>query len=150
MHSLLTGLLAGALSGALMGLFSHILFRVGLFHSSLIIIDGSFFFRVLKRQPSSAIISGAGLGIHLLTSALFGGFYMAGAAFLGLDPVVVRSFIPISIYTGFLWLSMLFMALPIAGQGVLGRKSSPYSWLEQLILHGIFAVTYYLSLGLFS
>jgi len=148
MHSLMTGLIAGVLSGAIMGLFSHILFRLGLFHSSLILIDGSFFFRTIKRQPPSAIISVSGLGIHLLTSALFGGFYLAGAAFLGLDPGVVRSLLPISIYTVFLWLSMLFAALPIAGQGVMGRKSSPYSWLEQLILHGIFAVFFYLCLRL--
>jgi hypothetical protein len=38
---------------------------------------------------------------------------------------------------------MLFMALPIAGEGFLGRKSGPFIWLEQLILHVVFAILYY-------
>jgi hypothetical protein len=146
----LTGLVAGALSGAIMGFFSHVLFRLGLFHSSQMVIDGSFFFKTLKRKGTPSMVFGFGLFIHLVTSALFGGLYLLGTFLIRLDPTVVRSFTLIGIYTGFLWLSMLFMALPIAGQGIFGRKSSPFSWLEQLILHGIFAVTYYLSLGHFS
>lgn len=42
--------------------------------------------------------------------------------------------------TFMLWLSMLFVALPIAGQGLLGRKLGSLIWLEQIVLHIIFGI----------
>ena len=49
----------------------------------------------------------------------------------------------ISIYVALLYLSMLFIALPVAGEGLFGRKSGPLAWFEQLILHVVFALLYY-------
>jgi hypothetical protein len=146
MHQALTGFVSGAVSGIVMGLISHVLFRFRIFKSSLIVVDGSFLFRTLKCQGGRPLVAGAGLCIHLATSGAFGALYLLAAALLGLDAVAVRSFAPISLYVALLWLSMLFIALPVAGEGFLGRKSGPLSWLEQLILHGIFCVLYYVCL----
>jgi len=44
---------------------------------------------------------------------------------------------------------MLGIALPIAGQGFLGRKIGPASWLEQAALHAIFGLVFWWSLGTF-
>jgi len=49
----------------------------------------------------------------------------------------------IGLYVALLWLSMLFIALPVVGEGFFGVKSGPYSWLEQFILHVIFFLFYY-------
>jgi hypothetical protein len=41
---------------------------------------------------------------------------------------------------------MLFIALPVSGEGTLGRKSGPLAWIEQLILHIVFSGLYYMAL----
>jgi hypothetical protein len=46
----------------------------------------------------------------------------------------------IALYVFMLWISMLFVALPIAGQGFLGRRLGLLTWLEQLVLHVIFGI----------
>ena len=148
MHTVLTGFVAGALSGIVMGLISHMLFRLNLFKSSLIVVDGSFLFRTLKHHATPALIAGTGLCIHLVTSGAFGALYFVAAALLGLHDAAIRSFPLTSLYVALLWLSMLFVALPVAGEGFLGRRSGPFSWLEQLILHGIFCVLYYACLAI--
>jgi hypothetical protein len=143
MYAVLTGFIAGALSGIVMGLISHILFRLNIFKSSLIVVDGSFLFKALKYHASPPLITGAGLFMHLVTSGAFGALYFVVTGLLGLNDAAVRSFPLIGIYVALLWLSMLLVALPVAGEGFLGRKSGPLSWLEQLILHGVFCVLYY-------
>ena len=143
MHTVATGFIAGAVSGIVMGLISHILFRLKIFKSSLIVVDGSFLFRTLKHHGSPFLITGAGLCIHLVTSGAFGALYFVATALLGLNAAAVRSFPLVSLYVALLWLSMLFIALPVAGEGFLGRKSGPLSWLEQLILHGVFCILYF-------
>jgi Mg/Co/Ni transporter MgtE len=149
MHALLTGFISGAVSGIVMGLISHMLFRLNIFKSSLIIIDGSFLFRILKYQGSPRLIAGAGLCIHLVTSGVFGALYPAATTLLKLGDEVVRSFPLISLYVTLLWLSMLFIALPVAGEGFLGRRSGRISWLEQLTLHGIFCILYFVLVRIF-
>jgi hypothetical protein len=143
MNMVLTGFISGAFSGIIMGLISHILFRLKIFKSSLIVVDGSFLFRTLKYHGNPPLITGVGLCIHLMTSGVFGAFYFVATALLGLNAAAVRSFPLISLYVAILWLSMLFIALPVAGEGFLGRKSGPLSWLEQLILHGVFCIFYF-------
>ncbi|MBA4417953.1 MAG: hypothetical protein C0392_08595 [Syntrophus sp. (in: bacteria)] len=143
MHTVLTGFVSGVVSGIVMGLISHMLFRLKIFKSSLIVIDGSFLFRTLKRHGSPLLIAGAGLCIHLVTSGIFGALYFVATVLLGFNTVAVRSFPLIGLYVALLWLSMLFIALPVAGEGFLGRKSGPFSWLEQLILHGVFCILYF-------
>ena len=143
MHALFMGFISGAVSGIVMGVVSDLLFRLGLFRSSLIIIDGSFLFRTLRMRPTLPVVAGAGLCIHLVTSGIFGALYFPAGAILGLNLRFMGSLEAVGIYVAILWLCMLFIALPVAGEGVLGRKSGSLSWLEQLILHGIYCVLYY-------
>ncbi|MHB8109875.1 MAG: hypothetical protein ACYDHW_07570 [Syntrophorhabdaceae bacterium] len=143
MHAIIAGFLAGAAAGIIMGLISHILFKFRVFKSSLIVIDGSFLFRKMKKHAEPGLIATAGLAVHLVTSAVFGALYFVATGLLGISPPdAAWSFVHVSLYVVLLWLSMLFIALPIAGQGILGRRSGPYAWLEQLLLHGIFLAAY--------
>jgi hypothetical protein len=143
MRTALVGFLAGAVSGIVMGFVSHLCFRLRIFKSSLVVIDGSFFFRTLQLQGSPSLTYAAGLLIHLVTSGIFGALYVVATGFLGLDPLALPL---VSLYILLLWLSMLFIALPVSGEGMLGAKSGPLAWLEQLILHIIFGGLYYVAL----
>ena len=143
MRNLLIGFMAGAASGIVMGVVSHLCFKLRIFKSSLIVIDGSFFFRTLKLQGSPALIYLTGLIIHLMTSGAFGALYVLAADVAGFNLLSVPLVI---LYVALLWLSMLFIALPISGEGMLGRKSGPHAWLEQLALHILFCALYYATL----
>jgi len=144
MYTLMIGFVSGAISGVVMGLLSHVLFRLNIFKSSLVVVDGSFFFRTFKLQGSSPLMLLSGLLIHLVTSGVFGIIYLLFAAsFLKLSVTTITSFFGISLYIALLYLSMLFIALPVAGEGILGKKSGPFTWFEQLILHVVFALLYY-------
>jgi hypothetical protein len=143
MRTALVGFLAGAASGVVMGFVSHVCFRLRICKSSLVVIDGSFFFRTLQLQGSSSLIYATGLLIHLVTSGIFGALYVVAAGFLGLNSLALPL---VSLYVLLLWLSMLFIALPVSGEGMLGTKSGPLAWLEQLILHIIFGGIYYVAL----
>jgi hypothetical protein len=143
MHQVLTGFISGAVSGIIMGLASDILFRLNIFKSNLIVVDGSFLFRTLKLKDNPPLRYAAGFCIHLITSGIFGSIYVIASKLLGFYSL---SLVLVCLYTMTLWLSMLFIALPIAGEGFLGRKSGPLAWLEQLFFHVIFCVLYYLCL----
>lgn len=142
----LIGFLAGVISGIIMAFVSHVCFKHKVFKSSLILIDGSFFFRTLKLTGAPALIQGAGIVIHLVTSGIFGIIYVVAAHVLGFNAL---SFSSVSLYVLFLWLSMLFIALPIAGEGILGKNSGAFAWFEQLVLHIIFWAVYFLMLKAF-
>ena len=77
-----------------------------------------------------------GIPVHLLTSVCFGIGYTVPVTIFNLDP---QNGWLLALYTFMLYLSMLFVALPTAGQGMLGRKLGPYAWLEQMVLHVVFA-----------
>lgn len=136
------GIGAGIAAAVLMGLVSEVCYRAGLFRSSLFLVDGSFFFRFTGKGAGKGLYL-AGIPIHLITGAVFGAIYMAGTGFFRLD-----SFSPwlVALYFFLLWLSMLFIALPIAGQGIMGRNASAHTWIEQLFLHIVFGVGYYFAL----
>lgn len=142
MATLFSGIMAGIAAAIFMGSASEIAYRMGLFKSSLLLVDGSFFLRFTRKEPGKGNYL-AGIPIHLFTGAVFGAIYVAVTDFFGLNP-----FLPglVALYFFLLWLSMLFIALPIAGQGMLGQKASRRTWLEQLFLHVIFGVGYYYSL----
>ncbi len=141
------GVAAGILAGVLMGIVSEVCFRVGSFRSSLILVDGEFLFRTLNMKPDDRIRYMVGALIHLATSGVFGGIYIAATYFFDLDPLSARL---VSFYFFVLWLSMLFIALPIAGQGFLGKKAGTSTWFEQLILHVVFGAGYYGALWIFA
>lgn len=144
MHAIIAGFLAGAAGGVIMGLISHVLFKLGVFKSSLIVVDGSFLFRMIGRGDARPDhVATAGFFIHLVTSAIFGALYFVATGILGIDaPDATGSFLLIILYVAVLWLSMLFIALPLAGQGILGRRSGKHAWLEQLLLHAVFLIAY--------
>jgi hypothetical protein len=134
---LFEGVVSGLTAGILMGLISHAGFKAGIFTSSILIIDGMFAQQRagLKYNEQEAILFG--IPVHLFTSVSFGLAYAVLISILKLELVNV---LLIALYVFMLWLSMLFVALPIAGQGFLGRRLGPVTWLEQLALHIVYGI----------
>ncbi len=143
MFSLISGLVAGVLAGIAMGIVSDLAYRLKIFKSSLFVVDGNFLFRFSGSQPSQKQLYAAGIPIHLVTSGVFGAVYGLGTSVLSLNPFSTSL---IALYFFLLWLSMLFIALPVAGQGMAGRNAHPATWVEQLILHAVFGIAYYRAL----
>jgi len=133
--SLFEGIVAGLAAGILMGLVSHAGLRTGIFRSSLFIIDGTFVQNILRleRNEHKAVL--IGIPVHLFTSLSFGLGYVIPGNIIELD--LLNGWL-IALYTLLLWLSMLFVALPTAGQGLLGKKLGALTWIEQMVLHIIF------------
>lgn len=134
------GFLAGIAAGAVMGAASDIAYRTGVFKSSLFVIDGSFFIRMTGIKDGKKLVYLAGVPFHLVTSGVFGAIYTLAAPLFGLP---VFSMTPAAFYVFFLWLSMLFIALPVSGQGFIGKRSGRSTWFEQLLLHVLFFAAYY-------
>jgi len=132
------GFLAGLVAGFAMGLCSEIGYRLNIFRSSLAFIDGSFLATVTREHLNRGQIYVIGSIMHLATSGIFGGVFGITTAVLGIRP----SPLLLGFYVSLLWLAMLFSALPMAGQGLMGRKLGPLTWLEQLVLHVIFGVVF--------
>ena len=140
---LIQGISAGLMAGILMGLASDILYRLKIFKSSLLLVDGMFFIRSLKIKSSNATLYAAGIPIHLITSCIFGGIYIFLSAILKIN---FLSPYAVAFYFFIMWISMLLVALPVAGQGILGKKLHHLTWLEQLILHVIFGLAYFVAI----
>jgi hypothetical protein len=135
--SLFGGAVSGLAAGILMGLLSHAGFKAGIFKSSILIIDGMFAQQRagLKYNKQQAVLFG--VPVHLFTSASFGLAYAVLVSILKVKPI--NGWL-IALYVLMLWVSMLFVALPIAGQGFLGRRLGPVTWLEQLALHIVYGI----------
>jgi hypothetical protein len=141
--SVLWGFVAGVTSGFFMALVSEIAYRLHGFASSLIVVDGSFAVRMVGREArgqTDLLVYFLGIGIHLVTSGIFGAIYAVLTNLFYLDP---GSFVLFAAYVVLLWLAMLFSALPIAGLGLLGRGAGRFTWLEQLLLHVVFGVVFW-------
>jgi hypothetical protein len=134
---LVDGIIVGVVSGAVMGVASEALYRLGVFKASQFLVDGSFITDRLKGQAGDAKKYAFGIPIHLLTGTVFGAVYMVGT-----DALDWEADSPglIAVYVLILWLSMLFAALPVAGQGFLGKKVGQYAWLEQFFAHAVYGV----------
>ena len=135
--SALTIVIAAIIAGAFMALASEIGYRLGVLKSNLIIIDGQFAIERLKWKQASATIYILGIIIHLMTSAMFAVIYYAIISLFDLSATAIYVIAP---YVVFLWLAMLFVALPISGQGMVGRKIGQFGWIEQLAFHAIFGI----------
>ena len=135
--SLFGGAVSGLAAGIMMGLLSHAGFKAGIFKSSILIIDGMFAQQRagLKYNKQQAVLFG--VPVHLFTSASFGLAYAVLVSILKVKPI--NGWL-IALYVLILWVSMLFVALPIAGQGFLGRRLGPVTWLEQLALHIVYGI----------
>ncbi len=140
------GILAGLFAGVIMGFISQIGYWLGILKSHLLVIDGDFGLRKIKQPTTTAAVYATGILIHLVTSIIFGIVYVLIAKSIGFE---IQSYWAITIYVLILWLAMLLIALPAAGQAVLGRKIHSYVWLEQLILHIIFGFSFWWALGIF-
>jgi hypothetical protein len=131
------GIIAGILAGVFMGVVSEMGYRLGVLRASLPIVDGSFATKLLRIKPETWRVYVLGVPTHLVTSAIFGIVYYALALALDFEPTSPGV---ITAYVAILWLSMLFVALPVAGQGFLGSKLGQFAWLEQLVLHMVFGI----------
>ena len=89
---LLQGLVAGILAGIGMIVASEAGYRFGLIKSHLVIVDGSFAVRILKKNPAFILIYSFGILIHLLTGAVFGVVYTGLAHFLKFDLHLLLAF----------------------------------------------------------
>ena len=121
---LFEGAVSGLAAGILMGLISHAGFRAGIFKSSIFIIDGMFLLQRagLKYNDQHAVLFG--VPVHLFTSVSFG---LAYAVLIGILKLELVNGLLIALYVFMLWLSMLFVALPTAGQGFLGKRLGPFT-----------------------
>jgi len=142
---LIAGIIGGLIAGVFMGITSQLGYWIGIVKSHLVVIDGTFSLRMLKRDGGTAVIYTLGIIIHLVTSIIFGIVYVIIARVAGFDPLLPLA---IAVYVLILWLAMLAVALPIAGQGFMGKKIRGSVWLEQLVLHVIFGVGFWWALGI--
>jgi hypothetical protein len=142
---LVEGLVAGLIAGIFMGIATEIGYRLGVIKANLVIVDGSFALRLMNRSESNVAIYALGIVIHLVTSAVFGIIYVILAKLFGFD---TRLILAVVIYVFVLWIAMLFVALPVAGQGIIGKKISGIVWIEQLVLHVVFGLGFWWALGL--
>ena len=139
------GVLAGLIAGIPMGIATEIGYRLGLLRSNLVIVDGSFALRLMNRVEGGFAIYVLGTVIHLVTSAVFGIVYVILAKLFGFETRLAPAII---VYVFVLWIAMLLVALPVAGQGIMGQKIGKVVWAEQLILHVIFGLGFWWALGL--
>ena len=133
------GIVPGLVAGFFMGLCSEIGYRLNIFRSSLIYIDGTFFTRTTGITLGRGAVYGLGVIIHLFTSAAFGVGYALLVMLLRPEMNLVLFF---GGYMFLLYLAMLVVALPVAGQGFLGRRLGRFTWLEQLIVHIIYGIAF--------
>jgi len=142
---LVEGLVAGLIAGIFMGIATEIGYRLGVIKANLVIVDGSFALRLMNRPESSVAIYVLGIVVHLVTSAVFGIIYVILAKLFGFDTGLILAVV---IYVFVLWIAMLFVALPVVGQGTIGKKINGIVWIEQLVLHVVFGLGFWWALGL--
>jgi len=126
---------AAVIAGVLMALATEAGYRLGAIRGNLLKVDGEFALNRIGIKSRSGLIYTAGITVHLITSAAFGAVLYGIAEILDIDATSIKV---IALYVFLLWLAMLFSALPVAGQGFLGRKLANSVWIEQLGLHVIF------------
>jgi hypothetical protein len=133
------GIAPGLIAGFFMGLCSEIGYRLNIFQSSLIYIDGTFFTRTTGVTLGRGAIYALGVIIHLFTSVVFGVGY---AVLLILLRPEINPVLFVCGYMFLLYLGMLVVALPVAGQGFLGRRLGRFTWLEQFVVHIVYALVF--------
>jgi hypothetical protein len=138
--------LAAVIAGVAMAALTEVGYRLGMIKANLLLIDGDFALKMAGIKAGQPLVYAVGTVVHLFTSAVFGAAYYVITLFLNVDPA---SIVVLTIYVVLLWLSMLFFALPVAGQGFLGRRAAPSAWYEQLVLHAVFGVVLWAGLALF-
>ena len=142
---IIDGLVAGLIAGVFMGIVSEIGYRLGLVKSHLVIVDGEYGLKMMKRERTTVMVYAVGVPVHLVTSIVFGIIYTAIAHFAGFN-YIHAAYLPL--YIVVLWVAMLFTALPIAGQGIAGLKLRKHVWAEQAVLHIVYGLGFWFALGI--
>jgi hypothetical protein len=142
---IIDGIVAGLIAGIFMGIFSQLGYWLRIVRSHLIVIDGAFALRMMKQGNGTPVTYAVGTVIHLVTSIIFGIVYVVIARLAGFN---LQWAVAVAVYVFVLWLAMLAVALPIAGQGFMGSKIRSSVWLEQLVLHIIFGFGFWWALGI--
>ncbi|MGB5158313.1 hypothetical protein [Desulfobacterium sp. N47] len=138
--------MAAVVAGIIMGIVTEIGCRAGIIRANLLLIDGEFALNLAGSKPEKGLIYLSGIVVHLVTSASFGAVFFVLTKTLNIDASSINV---ILLYVLALWLSMLFIALPAAGHGMLGRRLGDSIWVEQLILHVVFALGLWAMLNVF-
>jgi hypothetical protein len=126
---------ASVVAGIFMAIATEIGYRLGIIRGNLLLVDGEFALKRVGIESEMGLVYAAGIIVHLITSAAFGAVLYCIAEAVDVDPASVKLVAP---YVVFLYLAMLFSALPVAGQGLLGWRLADSVWMEQLGLHIIF------------
>jgi len=135
---------AAIIAGVFMALAAEAGYRLGTVRGNLLKIDGEFALRQIGMESTTGLIYIMGIIIHLTTSAAF------GVVLYGITEVIdvgANSLKLIAPYVFVLWLAMLLTALPVAGQGFLGKRLANTVWIEQFFLHCIFGISLWWALG---
>ncbi len=127
--------IAAVIAGVLMALATETGYRLGIVRGNLIQVDGEFAMKRIRIKFGMGLVYTAGIAVHLVTSAIFGAVLYGIADVIDVDAASVKVVAP---YVFVLWLAMLFSALPVAGQGFLGRRLASSVWIEQFFLHVVF------------
>ena len=119
---ILQGILAGLVGGILMAAVSEAFYRLGTFKSSILIIDGSFVTRFMKRRADTINTYLFGIPVHLLTSSTFWVVYITGTYILKWNPPVSMDSLSLR------FRSLDFYAIrgtPCSRAGIAGKKRKP-------------------------
>lgn len=135
---------AALIAGVIMALANEAGYRAGIIRGNLIKVDGKFALEKIGTEAAPVPVYMMGILVHLVTSAAFGLVLYLIAEVLDVHAGSVKLIAP---YVFLLWLAMLFIALPVAGQGFLGKRLASTVWIEQFFLHVIFGVGLWLVLG---
>jgi len=135
---------ATLIAGVFMALANEAGYRIGIIRGNLLQVDGEFALNRMGVKSTRGLVYIAGISVHLFTSAAFGAVLYIVAEVIDVKADSVGLIAP---YVFILWLAMLFSALPVAGQGLLGRRLAGTVWVEQLFLHLIFGIVLWWALG---
>lgn len=135
---------ASLIAGVFMALANEAGYRAGIIRGNLLQVDGIFALKQIGREPAPVPAYIMGILVHLITSASFGLVLYVIAEVIDVDADSIKLIAP---YVFILWLAMLFTALPVAGQGFLGKRLANTVWVEQLFLHIIFGIVLWWVLG---
>jgi len=137
---------ASVMAGIAMATLTELGYRLRMIKANLLLIDGKFALNLAGIRERQPLVYAVGIAVHLVTSAVFGAVYYAITYLFDVDP---SNIVVLATYVFLLWLAMLFFALPVAGQGLLGRRAAASAWYEQLALHAVFGLVLWAELSVF-
>ena len=138
---------AALVAGAFMALLTEAGHRAGVIRGNLLRVDGEFALKKSGIKTEPALVHMTGIVVHLVTSAVFGAVLFGIGEIADINVSTIKVIAP---YVFILWLAMLFVALPVAGQGILGRRIGPWVWMEQFVAHIVFGAVLWEMIGVLS